>query len=139
MRNWKLLSIFCFIIASCGVVGSLAALLPGATETLGITTDILKHSPFSTFLFPGLFLLIIIGGGNYLGSFYLYRKVKEGMWLILLLGLLMMCWILIQIYFLRMINILHIVFFLCGMAQFLLARNEIKKNKILFPFQANQN
>ncbi|MGO3728662.1 MAG: hypothetical protein ACTJFI_07125, partial [Enterococcus viikkiensis] len=67
----KRLMLFDLIMAIFGAIGAGAALIPGGAASMGVTTDMLVHDPFNTFLVPGIFLLVVIFGGNLMSGILL--------------------------------------------------------------------
>jgi len=107
-----------FIFPGAVAGGAAAVLDPHAP--LGISTELLDGSPFSSFLIPGLFLMLVIGLGN-LAAFIVSMKAGDlrgyasG-----ICGAIMVGWISIQCLILWGINVLHILYFLLGSLQGLL-------------------
>lgn len=99
--------------------GSAAVLNP--ESPFGVPSEMLRNSPFSNYLIPGLFLLTFLGAGNLLASLLIFRKANPGGIFSGMLGICLILWILIQCYVLQSIGVLHIVFFLLGVIQALLA------------------
>jgi hypothetical protein len=64
--------------------------------TLGFPVDWLAGSPFPDYRFPGLFLLVVIGGANLVSAFALIRRSPLGPTLSLATGVLLIAWISIQ-------------------------------------------
>ncbi len=64
---------------------------------LGLSTSLLETSPFSNYMFPGLILLIVLGGGSFLTMTAAIRNVPGMPILIIANGVCITTWILIQI------------------------------------------
>ncbi len=120
---------FIGIGAICGGGG---AILDPSGESMGISTEILKNSPFDNFLIPGLFLFIVIGLGNIVCAITALKKVYIQSYLTGGIGFTLMMWIVVQCYMLREINILHVIFFILGFIQCINALLIAFKQKI-FP------
>lgn len=95
--------------------GSAAVINP--QSPMGMSVDALKNSPFSTFLIPGLFLLLVLGGGN-LAGIAISRKfpVLKG-YIAGFMGAVLIAWIVIQCILLQAVVFLHILFFIIGAVQ----------------------
>lgn len=118
-----------FFIGFGAVAGGAAAVI-NPVSPIGITTEALKSGPFDNFLLPGIFLLVVLGFGNLTAAIFgLHRRPH---WAILtgFLGSVLMVWIALQCLILRSIGGLHIVFFILGMIQALLA--------LIFLYRTNQ-
>lgn len=99
----------------------------------GMPTEVLKRGPFTSFLIPGLFLFIVIGVGHLVAGVAVKRKMKFHPYISGSVGCILMAWILIQCYMLRNINPLHVIFFLIGSLESIIALYFLIKLK-LFPF-----
>jgi len=77
----------------------------------------LENSPFTSYFFPGLFLLFIIGLGNIVCSILVLRYPIVGMMGSLALGIALSAWIVIQCIILQDIVALHIIFLVVGLVQ----------------------
>ncbi len=102
--------------------GSVALLNPTAPVP-GMTTEVLRNGPFADFLIPGLFLFIVLGLGNVAGGVLaLVRRQHPWQGYVTgVLGAAMVGWIVVQCLVLWSVNVLHVIFFLLGAAQGLLA------------------
>lgn len=99
----------------------------------GMPIDVLKKGPFKNFLIPGLFLFFIIGLGHLISFIVVKRKLKFHAYISGGAGCILMSWILIQIYMLQTIHFLHIIFFMVGLFESVIALYMLVKLK-LFPF-----
>lgn len=81
------------LIGLGAVGGGLALVLEPSGSNLGIPLEVLKSSPFLTFLVPGIVLLIVNGFGSLVGataSFTRYWRAGE---IAIALGLFLVAWI----------------------------------------------
>ncbi|WP_070000724.1 hypothetical protein [Cellulosilyticum sp. I15G10I2] len=113
--------------------GGLLAISDPYGVSYGASTDLLKKGPFTNFLIPGLFLLLIIGLGHLISFIFVKFKLKFHVYISGGAGCILMAWILIQCYMLNAIHLLHIIFFLIGLFESLIALYMLIKLK-LFPF-----
>lgn len=113
---------FCRIIAICllfliginAIVAGFLFIVDPSGITMGLSTDYLKHSPFQSYLIPGIILLIFNGILNFAVGIVSIKKAKNYSKLILCQGLILIGWISTQVYMVRDINPLHIIMFSCG-------------------------
>ena len=106
------------------MAGGLAAIL-NPIDPLGAPLSLLEGSPFRSFLLIGLFLFTVLGLGNLLAALLVARFSVVGPLLSLLLGVLMMLWIVIQCVIISSVVALHIIFFVIGALQVVLASRSL--------------
>jgi len=109
------------------LAGGLAAVL-NPESPMGISKNSLKLGPFTNFLIPGLFLMIVIGLLNIIEGFLVMKKVTYHEVISGGLGAVLIGWIVIQCIFLWTINLLHVIYFILGSIQGILALVLIYKN-----------
>ncbi|QUI24598.1 hypothetical protein HZI73_20830 [Vallitalea pronyensis] len=101
------------------MAGGLGAIL-SPNNPMGMTTEALKSSPFTNFLIPGIFLFVVIGMGNVLSAIALYR-FKYGSYVSNVMSWILVLWIIVQCIMLDAINILHVIYFVIGIIEAILA------------------
>ena len=102
------------------VGGGLGLVLEPSGANLGIPLELLKNSPFSTYLVPGIVLLIVNGLGSLVGavaSFTRYRYAGETA---MALGVFLVAWIILQIYLIASFHWFHAVYLGLGLLEFVL-------------------
>jgi hypothetical protein len=107
-------------IGTGAVIGGAAAVI-NPVSPLGMSVEMLKKGPFTSFLVPGLILLLLPGFGNFIAAFFMFRKAPCRGIISGMLGLIMVFWIVIQCVILESVGFLHVLFFLLGSAQGFLA------------------
>lgn len=122
-----------------GIAGGVLALSSIVHSSFGLSEAMLQHSPFTTFLIPGLFLLFVIGCGNLFTGLANVRQARTFPYFECLIGLILCIWIMIQCLLLWTIVALHLIFFLLGLLQFLGGYLLIKQKRLPFPFSATQH
>lgn len=135
----KQLLIFDFAMAIFGAVGAVAALVPGGAKSMGVSTDLLVHAPFDTFLIPGIFLLLVIFGGNFISGVLLSKKRNIGAYLSAFMGFITGIWIIAQWLLMAAVFPIQLIFMLISLLQFVLSVWLIQKHKLPFPFAAYQH
>ncbi|KKP51234.1 MAG: hypothetical protein UR43_C0026G0007 [candidate division TM6 bacterium GW2011_GWF2_33_332] len=126
-----------FIILGCiqafialGAIPAGIGYLNDPTGTgLGTSVEILKDSPFSDFLIPALFLLIVNGLGNVFGTVLSLRKKPIAGKAGFVLGVILCFWILIQVYWIGLISFMQPMFLIIGIIEGSLGLIIIKKHK----------
>ena len=135
----KQLLIFDFAMAIFGAVGAVAALVPGGAKSMGVSTDLLVHAPFDTFLIPGIFLLLVIFGGNFISGVLLGRTRNIGAYLSAFMGFITGIWIIAQWLLMAAVFPIQFIFMLISLLQFILSVWLIQKHKLPVPFSAYQH
>lgn len=135
----KQLLIFDFAMAIFGAVGAVAALVPGGAKSMGVSTDLLVHAPFDTFLIPGIFLLLVIFGGNFISGVLLSKKRNIGAYLSAFMGFITKIWIIAQWLLMAAVFPIQLIFMLISLLQFVLSVWLIQKHKLPVPFSAYQH
>jgi len=115
-----------------GLFGGIGIIIDPSGDGYGVSVDLLKNSPFNDFFIPGLFLFFIIGIGDIIVSIFAYQKHKYLAYLSGLMGGVLMTWIVIQCIMIETVAALHVIFFLLGLIEVLLAFILANKNN-LFP------
>ena len=127
------------LIGIGAAAGGLGAVM-NPTSPMGMSTDALKSGPFKDFLVPGLFLLCVLGLGNWAAAVGLARKaplhgIASGF-----IGAVMVAWIVIQCIIIQAVVPLHAIFFFLGALQGILAivllycRNEFPLSVVRYWF-----
>ena len=98
--------------------GGLALILGPDGANLGIPPELLNNTPFSTYLFPGIVLLVVNGLGSLAGavaSFARYRYAGE---IAMVLGVFLVVWIILQVYWFAGFHWLHALYLALGFLDF---------------------
>jgi hypothetical protein len=106
-------------IGTGAMAGGIAA-VSDPESPMGMPVEMLKSSPFESYMIPGLFLLIALGLGNISISFLTIKRIRFHGLLSMAMGGILALWILIQCYFLQTVGGLHIIFFILGIIQWIL-------------------
>ncbi len=98
--------------------GGIGALVDPTGAAVGLDTSVLQRGPFTDFLIPGLFLVIVLGFGNLLAGALLLSRHRRaaGIASLGLFGVLVL-WIVIQVSIMGLANAvwLHWLFLLIGL------------------------
>ena len=96
------------------IVAGLLFIFDPSGQKMGMSTAYLFHSPFSSFLLPGITLLVVNGLFNIIAAIYCIKKHPLYPLLILLQGVFLSGWILFQVYWVRDFNGLHMTMLAIG-------------------------
>ncbi len=100
-------------LAACG--GGLVLIIDPSGNAMQMSTRLLEHSPFSDFLIPGVLLLLVNGLSSLWISWIVIQRKINYQRFIVLQGLLLIGWILIQVLLIREVSWLHYSFGGLGM------------------------
>lgn len=112
----RIISIFLLLLTAINaiVAGLLFIADPGG-QMMGLSTEYLKHSPFNSYLVPGIILILVNGVLNLLAAIYAIRRRRYYTHWILIQGIILCGWIVVQVIMVRDINIMHLAMFLTGL------------------------
>ncbi|HPS84371.1 MAG TPA: hypothetical protein PLA88_08650 [Bacteroidales bacterium] len=106
-------SLLFFTAINALVAGALFIADPSG-KLMGMTTAYLKDAPFSSFLIPGIVLFVVNGVLNISAGILTIRNHSAAARFVMLQGILLCGWIVVQILMVRDINALHIIMFTIG-------------------------
>lgn len=109
----KLVLGLCLFTGVTAVAGGLA-LITSPQRIEGPRLELLEHSPFDTFLVPGLLLLSVVGLGNLAAAALEARRIKGSELAVLVAGAALTVWIVTQLVMIRTVSWLQLVYFLVG-------------------------
>lgn len=90
-------------------------LLDTTGKGMGVSTELLAHSPLNSFLLPGLFLLLINGLANLIGAYLSFTRNRYTGYVGLMLGIFLTLWIIIQVAWISLMSFLQPLFLLIGL------------------------
>lgn len=97
--------------------GGLTLALEPSGSKLGISLEALKSSPFSTFLVPGIVLLIVNGFGSLVGATASFTRYWCAGEIAIALGLFLVAWIMLQVYWFAAFHWLHALYLGIGLLE----------------------
>jgi hypothetical protein len=107
-RRRRIISIILlFIIALNALAAGYSFIVDPSGKAIGISTDYIRHSPFDSFLIPGIVLFIANGLLGLVAAIVAIRKGRYYQDLIVLQGLILTAWIIVQIIMVRDFNWMH--------------------------------
>ena len=132
MRKVYLILIALHIFVGIGALaGGLAAIMD-PIHPLGVSVELLEHSPFDSYLIPGIILFTVIGLGNILSAFVFHFRLNYHGYISSFFGWALVVWIVVQCIMLRSVVFLHVLYFLIGLIQASLAMAVLYEQR-LFP------
>jgi len=132
----RILAICLHLFIGIGAIAGGYAAVSNPLNPLGAPAEMLKNGPFDNFLIPGLFLMIVLGFGNVMAGVLALLKHKWWEYATGAMGDTLILWIVIQCVILSTIAPLHVIFFLLGVTQGIIALYSMYKGR-KFPFDQN--
>jgi hypothetical protein len=130
-KVYRLLFALHLLVGIGALAGGLAAITnPGAP--LGMSVELLKNSPFSNYLIPGIILFTVIGLGNIFCALMFCLNTKFQGYISSVFSWALVIWIVVQCIMLNTIVFLHILFFIIGLIQAALSMAVLFEQR-LFP------
>lgn len=102
------------------VGGGLGLILEPSGAILGIPHELLKNTPFSTYLVPGIVLLTVNGLGSLVGATVSFKRYRYAGEIAMALGAFLVAWILLQVYWFAAFHWLHATYLGLGLSEFVL-------------------
>jgi len=112
------------ILAALTVFGALSAFvgaaLAVAANGAGVPLEYLAHSPFSSYVVPGLFLGVIVGGTQLAAAVTLITKRRSALLLSAVAGFGMLIWIFVELAVIKQYSWLQTAFFMFDFLELIL-------------------
>lgn len=109
------------LVVGLGALAGGYGAVSNPSAPMGMPAEALEKGPFTSFLIPGLFLVIVLGLGNLASAFLAARKSRLSGYSSGAMGAVLVAWIVVQCWILQSIVALHAIFFAVGAVQGLLA------------------
>lgn len=130
-KLYRILFILHVFVGLGGMVGGLASIL-NPLEPLGAPVELLKNSPFSNFLIPGIILFTVIGLGNIVSAIGICFKFKYQGYISSVFSCALAIWIVVQCIMLNLVLGIHVFYFVIGVIMGILSIIIVFKDH-LFP------
>lgn len=102
------------------VGGGLVLVLEPSGSYLGIPLELLKSTPFSTYLVPGIVLLMVNGAGSLVGAAASFTRHRYAGETAMALGVFLVAWIMLQVYWFTGFHWLQALYLGLGLLEFVL-------------------
>lgn len=124
MKNHNALFYFTGVLQLFIGIGAVAAgigfMMEPDGSNLSMSVELLKESPFKDFLIPGIVLFSVNGIGSLIGCFLSFKRHPSAGTAGMILGMVLIIWIVAQVYWIHLISWLQPLFFIFGMFEFIL-------------------
>ena len=127
----RLLIVLHVIVGIGGLAGGYNA-IAHPMAPMGASVELLKNSPFTDFLIPGLILFSIIGIGNLISAVLFLKKLPYQGYVSSVFSWALVIWIIVQCIMIQAVVFLHVLFFIIGLVQAFLSFFLLYERK-LFP------
>lgn len=118
MKNCYIILGFLLAFTGIGAIpAGLGFLVDTSGAKMGNSIALLANSPLKSFLLPGLFLLFINGIGNLFGSYVVFKRKQFAGIIGFILGVILVLWISIQVYWITLSSFMQPLFFLIGLVE----------------------
>ena len=104
-----------FFVSATALVGSVPLIIDPSGRLLMMRLSLLEHSPFTSFLVPGIILLTANGLLSFTVLVLVLRKIDHYCWWIVLQGCVMAGWITIQVLMIRAVIWAHYVYWITAL------------------------
>lgn len=131
--------ILLFVIGLNALAAGYGFIVDPSGKGLGMTIDYLAYSPFDDFLIPGITLFFANGVLSMVIAIIAIRKQKLYPKAILLQGIILCVWIIIQVIFIRFFTVLHFVCLTIGLFLIIAGRYLVRRKKREKPDHATQH
>lgn len=126
-RSWALIMLQGFL-AIGAIIGGGALIIDPSGNLVKMPNSMLEHSPFGSFLIPGIILLLVLGVMPMIIAISLLRRTHWeigeklnlysnqywGWTFSLYTGFALIIWIMVQVYWIQHISVIHLVYFAWG-------------------------
>lgn len=102
------------LLGISAIFGGGALIIDPSGNLNGMPVSLLEHSPFSTFLIPGLILFLFNGVSSVVIAILVIRKYRYYSELVISQGIIQDVWIIVQLFMIKSIHFLHYIYFIVG-------------------------
>lgn len=121
-KNRLILGVLEMVVALSAIPAGISMIIGPDGSGMDLDPSWLERSPFESFLFPGIILLIFIGILQLIGAWLTFRRSMIAGIFGVAVGLILIFWLLAQIYYLELTHFLQVVFFVIGLLEVYLGR-----------------
>ncbi len=130
MKKILLLAITELIVALGALPAGMLFILHPDGSALQMSVALLQGSPFHDYLIPGLFLFTVNGLCQLGAAVLSFRRHRFAPWAGLALGIILLCWIAIQVSIIGLTSYLQYLFFAVGILEIFLSAIILRGNSL---------
>lgn len=128
--QYKYLGILQLFVGIVAIPAGLSLIIDPSGNPIGFSTDLLQNSPFLDYSIPGWFLLGVNGIISIIGAWFTFSRHKWSSFTDIFLGVFLVFWICIQVYFIGLIHFLQPLFFIVGIVEIFLSLSILKDKNL---------
>ncbi|NND15689.1 MAG: hypothetical protein HKN89_05145 [Eudoraea sp.] len=121
-KNRIILGVLEMIVAFGAIPTGISMIISPDGSGMGLDLAWLERSPFESFFIPGIFLLIFNGILQLIGAWLTFRQSTFAGKFGIVAGMILIFWLLSQIYYLELTHFLQVVFFVIALMEIYLGR-----------------
>jgi len=118
------------LVGITAVLGGFGLVSDPSGAKMNIPLELLEHSPFTTYLIPGIVLFTIIGFGNLFGGLISFLRTKSAGRIASLLGIFLTIYISVEVWYIGFVNLSQPIYFVFGLVQCLLGWKLSKSDRV---------
>jgi len=116
MKNPRTIAICTlWFLGITAVIGGVPMILNPQGDRIHIPLSVLEHSPFHSFLFPGIILLLANGVLSFVALFQTMRRQNGYGWWVAFQGCVISGWIIVEMIMFRAVALLHLLYLAVGL------------------------
>ena len=123
------LGVLQIFIGITAVLGGLGLVSDPSGTKVAVSLELLKNSPFTNYLIPGLVLLIVNGVGNVLAGIVTFLRSRYTGNLAAFFGVFLTLYMAIEVWFIGLLNFSQPLYFILGVVELILGLKLSKSGK----------
>lgn len=133
-RRW-LLAALCLFVGLTAIGGGIALVASPSGSYVKLPLAILAHSPFTSFLIPGLLLLCIVGVGNLIAGVLVACRARSGDGVAAAAGVALFVWIVTEMVMLRTVEPFQVAYLAIALAIMVESVRRWSRARIAYPLR----
>ena len=123
------LGVLQIFIGITAVLGGFGLVSDPSGDKMHVPLELLKNSPFTSYLIPGLVLLIVNGTGNMLAGILTFFRTRYAGNLAMFFGVFLTLYMAIEVWFIGLLNFSQPLYFILGLVELILGFKLSKSDK----------
>ena len=123
------LGILQIFVGITAVLGGFGLVSDPSGSKMNVPLELLKNSPFTNYLIPGMVLLIVIGVGHVVGGIITFLRHRYTGNLAVFLGAFVALYMITEVWFIGLVNVSQPLYFVLGAVELIFGLNLSKRGK----------